>query len=112
MCWDLRLPIALAIALPIVLPIELAMEFPVDLLIAFGCLVEAFWYFVHDFLLPFGSLLAPFGRVERPFVDPGTTAGPVRAQDAESCEKVTILLQFGCARGPQIETILLILTTF
>ena len=44
---DLRLPIALAIALAfalaIALLIELPIEFPMHLLIAFGCLVEAFW---------------------------------------------------------------------
>ena len=53
-----------------------------------------------------------FWTLGRPFLDPGTTPGPVRAQDATSCEKITILLQFGCPRGPQIETILVILTTF
>ena len=58
----------------------------------------------HHFLLPFGSLLAPFGRLWRPFLDPGTTPGPFRAQDANSCEKITIWSQFGCPRGPQFET--------
>ena len=35
--------IAVAIALAIALLIELPIEFPMHLLIAFGCLVEAFW---------------------------------------------------------------------
>ena len=43
--------------------------------------------FFHDFLLPFGSLLAPFGRLGRLSLDPGTTPGPFRAQDAKSSEK-------------------------
>ena len=42
--------------------------------------------FFHDFLLPFGSLLAPFGRLGRPFLDSGTTPGPFRARGAKRFE--------------------------
>jgi hypothetical protein len=66
----------------------------------------------HDFLLPFGSLLAPFGRLGRPFLDPGTTPGAFRARGAKSCEKITIRLNFGGPRGTQFETVLVKLMTF
>ena len=104
--------IALAIALAIALLLELCIEFPMHLLIAFGCLVEAFWFLFHDFLLPFGSLLERFGCLGRAFLDPGTTPGPFGARDANSCEKIIIVLKFGCPRGPQFEAILVILMTF
>ena len=95
----LRLPVAVAIALAIALLIEFPIEFPMHLLIAFGCLVEAFWIFFHDFLIPFGSLLAPFGRLGRPFLDPGTTPGPFRAQDATSCDTNYNLVAIWLAPG-------------
>ena len=80
----LRLPVALAIALAIASLIELPIEFPMHLLIAFGCLVVALWMSFSIFSLPFGSLLAPFRRLGQPFLDPGTTPDPFRAQDAKS----------------------------
>ena len=66
----------------------------------------------HDFLLPFGSLLAPCGHLGRPFLNPGTTPGPFRARGAKSCEKVTNWLNFGGSRGPHFEAILVKLMTF
>ena len=69
------------------------------------------WLF-HDFLLPFGSLLASFGRLGRPFLDPGTTPGPFRARGAKRCEKITNWLNFGGSRGPHFETVLVKLLTF
>ena len=54
-----------------------------------GSLVGVFFM---SFWLHFGSLLALFGRLGRPCLDPGTTPGPFRARGAKSCEKVTIEL--------------------
>ena len=82
--------ISVAIALAIALLTELPIEFPMHLLIAFGCLAEAFRYLFRHFLLPFGNLSAPFGRLGQPFLDPGTTPGPFRARGAKVAKHVTI----------------------
>ena len=44
----------------------------------FGCLFQVF-------LLPFGSILAPFGRLWRAFLDPGTNPGPI---SGPGCKKL------------------------
>ena len=66
----------------------------------------------RDFLLHFGNLLAPFGRLGRAFLDPGTTPGPFGARDAKSCKTITNWPNFGGPRGPQFETSLVLLMTF
>ena len=76
------------------------------------CIWKPFGCLFHDFLVPFGNLLATFGRRGRPFVDPGTTPGTFRARGAKSCEKVIIWPNFGRPWGPQFETILVKLMTF
>ena len=62
-CLGLRLPTAVGIALAIALLIEVATEFPMHLLIAFGCLVEAFWmscsWLLATFWEPFGTFWTP-----------------------------------------------------
>ena len=91
-CRGLRLPIVVAIALPIALPMEMAMEFPVDLLIAFGCLVEAFWMFFSclfaTFWKPFGTFWTPLASLFRPRDDSWAHFGP-------RMQKVANKLQFG-----------------
>ena len=69
-CLGLRLPFAVAIALAIALLIELPIEFPMHLLIAFGCLVEAFWMsfscLFDTFWKPFGTFWTPWASLFRP----------------------------------------------
>ena len=87
--------IALAIALAIALLLELSIEFPMHLLIAFGCLVEAFW-------------VGAFGEF---FWTPGRLLGPFWAQDGKRAEQIELWPQFGRPPGTQFETILVILMT-
>ena len=76
----LRLPIALAIALAIALLIELPIEFPMHLLIAFGCLVEAFWmsfsWLFATFWKPFGTFWTPWATLFGPRDDSWPISGP------------------------------------
>ena len=79
-CLGLRLPIAVAIALAIALLIELPIEFPMHLLIAFGCLVEAFWmsfsWLFATFWKPFGTFWTPRATFFGPRDDSWPISGP------------------------------------
>ena len=79
-CLGLRLPIAVAIALAIALLIELPIEFPMHLLIAFGCLVEAFWmsfsWLFATFWKPFGTFWTPRATFFGPRDDSWAISGP------------------------------------
>ena len=72
--------IALAIALAIALLLELSIEFPMHLLIAFGCLVEAFWVsfsrLFATFWTPFGTFWTPLESFFGPQADAWAHFGP------------------------------------
>ena len=111
-CLGLRLPIAVAIALAIALLIELPIEFPMHLLIAFGCLVEAFWmsfsWLFATFWKPFDTFWTPRATFFGPRDDSWPISGP-------GCNKLRTnynLVELWWPRDPQFETILVKLMTF
>ena len=77
--------IALAIALAIALLVELPIEFPMHLLVAFACLVEAFWisfsYLFATFRKPFGTFWTPWATLFGPLMDSWPISAP-------GCQKV------------------------
>ena len=56
-------------------------------LVAFGCLVEALWMSFSCLFVTFSNVLAPFGRLWRAFLDPGTTPGPISGSGCKNLRK-------------------------
>ena len=108
-CLGLRLPIAVAIALAIALLIELPIEFPMHLLIAFGCLVEAFWMsfslLFATFWKPFGTFWTPWATLFGPRDDSWPISGPGCKKLRNTYNSVEISLADASCRRPLLKNL-------